>query len=190
MLDFDYADAGRSDGNDIDLVGLEAVRCGKGEIGQQDPLAIAGVTDETGLETGERHAFALVDGRPAGNDGDFHHLPAVATASGELAITNRRGVHKRTTSRTIQFNFSGERVRGALCPRVTCSDEADHFPHLDQGHFPTVTVRRFPNRCIARSIVAALVAWSGFNIRLTSLSATSSSRANRRCDMPVSRNAS
>ena len=41
---------------------------------------------------------------------------------------------------------------------------------------PTATVSRLPSRCSARSIVAALMAWSGFSIRRASLSATSRPR--------------
>ena len=55
---------------------------------------------------------------------------------------------------------------------------------------PTVTLTRLPNRSKARSIAADLVAWSGFSMRRTSLSATSRSRARRRCDTPALRNAS
>ena len=54
---------------------------------------------------------------------------------------------------------------------------------------PTVTLTRLPNRRKARSIAADFVAWSGFSMRRTSLSATSRSRARRRCDTPASRNA-
>ena len=59
-----------------------------------------------------------------------------------------------------------------------------------QAASPTVTLTRLPNRRRARSIVAALVAWSGFSMRRTSLSAISRSRARRRCDTLALRNAS
>ena len=64
--------------------------------------------------------------------------------------------------------------------------------HLEARHaaLPTVTVTRFPNIRRARSIVAALVLCSGFNMRRTSLSPTSRSRARRRCEIPASRHAS
>ena len=58
-----------------------------------------------------------------------------------------------------------------------------------QAALPTVTLTRFPSWRKARSIVAALVAWSGFNIRRTSLSATPRSRARPRCETPASRKA-
>ena len=58
-----------------------------------------------------------------------------------------------------------------------------------QAALPTVTLTRFPSWSKAWSIVAALVAWSGFNIRRTSLSATPRSRARPRCETPVSRKA-
>ena len=69
-------------------------------------------------------------------------------------------------------------------PSRTDSSKVDHAAS------PTDTVTRFPSRPRARSIVAALVAWSGLSMRRTSLSATPRSRARPRCDMPASRNAS
>ena len=63
-------------------------------------------------------------------------------------------------------------------------------PGTDHAASPIVTVTRFPNWRRARSIVAALVLCSGFNIRRTSLSATSRSRARRRCEIPAWRQAS
>ena len=59
-----------------------------------------------------------------------------------------------------------------------------------QAALLTVTVICLPNRCRARSVVAALVAWSGFSMRRTSLSATPRSRARRRWEIPAWRQAS
>ena len=59
-----------------------------------------------------------------------------------------------------------------------------------QAASPTETLRRLPKWRRARSMVAALVAWSGFSMRRTSLSATPRSRARRRFEMSASRNAS
>ena len=47
-----------------------------------------------------------------------------------------------------------------------------------------------PSRRKTTPIVLALVAWSGFNIRRTALSATAKSRARRRCERLVWRQAS
>ena len=60
---------------------------------------------------------------------------------------------------------------------------------IDQAALTTVTLTRFPSWRNARSIVSALVAWSGFSIRRTSLSATPRSRARPRCETPASRKA-
>lgn len=61
----------------------------------------------------------------------------------------------------------------------------------DQGDTAeTDTMTRLPSRRMERSIAVALVAWSGFSMRLTSLSAMPSLRARPRCDRPVPRKAS
>ena len=69
-------------------------------------------------------------------------------------------------------------LRRRLAPRGDIHPETDSSK-VDHAASPTVTVTRFPSRRRARSIVAALVAWSGLSMRRTSLSATPRSRRGR-----------
>ena len=110
---------------------------------------------------------------------------------------------RRQVSRPSTYHASGgaDRNQVDLHPqarpgRGACMATA-RFRHSARGGetanhtaSPTVTVTRFPNRRRARSIVAALVPCSGFNIRRTSLSATSRPRARPRCEIPDWRHAS
>ena len=84
----------------------------------------------------------------------------------------------------------GLRRCAAALHAIECWSPELGVPRVDQAASPTETLTRLPSRRRARSIVAALVAWSGLSMRRTSLSATSRSRARRRCDTPTSRKAS
>lgn len=86
--------------------------------------------------------------------------------------------------RNRRFPMSVNQGLRRLRPVAQCGTGVDHAAS------PTVTVTRFPSRRSARSIVAALVPCSGFNMRRTSPSATSRSRASWRCEIPAWRHAS
>ena len=72
VLDLNDPDAGRADGDDVNLVGLPMVCRGEGQVRQQYPLVITRLVDQRPLDVFECLALALVDSRPALNVYDFH----------------------------------------------------------------------------------------------------------------------
>lgn len=72
MLDLDHTHARRTNGDNINLVGLEVMRDREGEVRQEDPLAVAGLGEETLPKVLDGLTLALVGQGAAWDDLDPH----------------------------------------------------------------------------------------------------------------------